>query len=340
MISVKSRQENPMKRILMLFSTAALCAVVLSGCVSTKNLLGPSSSPLKEYTLQGGGKQKVLLIPLKGVISDERREGFFTSEPSMVEEVAAHLRKAREDRQIMAVVFAIDSPGGTVTASEVLYEEITAFKEQTGKIIVASMGSVAASGGYYVALPVDHIVAHPTTVTGSIGVVFIQPKIGGLMDKIGLSVEVNKSGELKDMGSPFRQSTDEERRIMQDLTDSLARRFLDRVKERRKLGDEALENVSSARVYLADDALALGLVDSVGSLNAAIDKAKGLAGLPPAARVVVYRRSGNPDDTIYNSAAAYRGAGVTAPVQIDIAGPFSALETGFYYLWVPGGTHR
>ena len=329
-----------MKRTLLLLLTAALSLVALSGCVSTKNLLGPSSSPLREYTLQGEGKQKVLLIPLKGVISEERMDGVFRSEPSMLEEVAALLRKAREDRQVMAVVFRIDSPGGTVTASEILYEEIASFKEQTGTIVVASMDSVAASGGYYVALPADHIVAHPTTVTGSIGVVFIQPKFGGLMDKVGLSVEVNKSGELKDMGSPFRQSTDEERRIMQDMTDRLARRFLDRVKERRNLSDEALENVSSARVYLADDALALGLVDSVGSLNEAIDRAKSLAGLPPSAKVVVYRRSGNPDDTIYNMATVYRGAGGKVPLQIDIAGPFSALKTGFYYLWVPGGTHR
>jgi protease-4 len=326
-----------MKRVLML---CALCAslAAAAGCVSTRGIFEPEASPLKEYTLQGSGKTKVLLVPVEGIISDERSGGLFMSGPSMLQEIVSQLRKAARDEAVRAVVLKIDSPGGTVTASDLLYEEIREFRERTGVKVVVAMMSVAASGGYYVALPADHIVAHPTTVTGSIGVLFVQPKVAGLMDKIGVEVEVSKSGEMKDMGSPYRQSTGEETRIMQDLTEKLGKRFTDLVAEHRKLDVDRLEDAASARVYLGGDALDLGLVDSLGSPKDAIAKAKELASIPRDSRVIVYRRKSYADDNLYNTAVSTHQPGKGALVDFGLPDPLLRLRAGFYYLWIPGSS--
>ncbi|MEZ4578329.1 MAG: S49 family peptidase [Desulfobacterales bacterium] len=128
--------------------------------------------------------------------------------------------------------------------------------------------NIAASGGYYVALPADFIMAHPTSVTGSVGVIFLQPKFYELMDKIGVGVAANTSGENKDMGSPFRKTSDAEQTIFQDLTDALGQRFLDLVVAHRNIDAEALADVRTARIYLADDALKPGLIDGIGYIDA------------------------------------------------------------------------
>jgi protease-4 len=313
-----------------------LVTVIMFGCASPRNFLEPESNPLKEQTLQGTGSDKVLLIPLKGFISDERQQSFLRSEPSMVQEVVSHLRKAAQDSHVRAVVLKIDSPGGTVTASDILYHEILSFKEQTGARIVVTMMNVTASGGYYISLPADHIVAHPTTITGSVGVLFIQPKVTGLLDKIGVDFEVSKSGDKKDMGSPLRQSTLEEQGIMQDLTDTLGQRFLDLVVKHRKLSEDKIAEVASGRVYLANEALRLGLIDRIGYLEDALMEAKNLAGLPKSARVVVYRRASYPDDNLYNTATVQQVGGSAPLIHIALPDSIQQLQTGFYYLWAPG----
>lgn len=309
---------------------------ILTGCASSRSYLEPESNPLKEHTLQGTGNDKVLLIPITGFISDERRQKFVRTEPSVVQEVVSHLRKAESDPRVKAVVLKIDSPGGTVTASDILYNEIVAFKKRTGSWVVVIMMNVAASGGYYISLPADHIAAHPTSITGSIGVLFIQPKFTGLMDKIGVTFDVSKSGDKKDMGSPLRQSTEEEQQIMQDLTAQLGQRFLDLVAEHRKLGGSQLKDVASGRVYLADEALTLGLVDSVGYLDDALDEARKLADLSQTAKVVVYRRTSYPDDNLYNTATVEQSGQGFQLIHIGLLESIPYLKTGFYYLWAPG----
>ena len=162
------------------------------------------------------------------------------------------------------MLLEINSPGGSTTASDILYHEIQRFKETTNVKVVAAFMDVAASGGYYLALPSDLIVAHPTAVTGSIGVVMVTPKVAGLMDKIGVAVEVNKSGSEKDMGSPFRASTPEEQRILQELIAGLGARFLSLVAKHRGMDSAALAGISTARVYSSEEALGLKLVDRIG----------------------------------------------------------------------------
>ena len=307
--------------------------LAITGCQAPKIRLFPSQAdPLKEFTLEGKDKEKILVIQVRGIISNAPREGFVRTKPSMVQEVVSQLRLAEKDDNVKAVILKIDSPGGSVTASDILYNEIIGYKNRTkAKVLVAMMG-VAASGAYYISLPADYIQAHPTTITGSIGVIFARPKVTGLMQKIGVDVEVNKSGADKDMGSPFRPTSAEEKKIFQDLTDRLGIRFVDLVARHRKLPPEAVAKISSARVYLANEAVELGLVDEVGYLEDAVSQAKELAGLAENARVIVYRRTEYPDDNIYNTSTRY-GDGKLSLISMELPGALSQVQTGFFYMW-------
>ena len=199
------------------------------------------------------------------------------------------------------------------------------------------MMGVAASGGYYVALPADLILAHPTTITGSIGVVFLRPNVSGLMNKICVEVDASKSGKNKDMGSPFRKATREEEQIVQNLIDEFAGRFMSLTMNHRKLSDQARENVASARVFIAADALNLGLVDRIGYLDDAIRDAAKLAGLPDDAKVVVYRRTEYPNDNLYNtSSTGKQGLPEINLIDLGLGDSVTPLRNGFYYLWMPG----
>ena len=311
----------------------SLIVLLTIGCTAPKIRLFPSQAdPLREFTLEGKAREKVLVIPIRGIITDAPREGFVHTRPSMVQEVVSQLRLAEDDKKVKAVILKIDSPGGSVTASDVLYKEILAYKERTGNKVVVAMMSVAASGAYYISLPADYILAHPTTLTGSIGVIFIRPKVTGLMHKIGVAVEVNKSGKNKDMGSPFRPTSAEEEEILQELVQRLGIRFVDLVAKHRKLNPEMMADISTARVYLANEAIELGLIDEIGYLNDAVSQAKKLAGLPDNAKLVVYRRTEYPNDNLYNTATRF-GNGNLSLISVDFLSAFSQFSTGFYYLW-------
>ncbi|MGD8211064.1 MAG: S49 family peptidase, partial [Desulfobacterales bacterium] len=153
------------KIVLFAFAITLLLSI---GCTAPKIRLFPSQAdPLQEFTLEGEAQHKILVIPVRGIISNATREGFIRTRPSMVQEVVSQLRLAEKDKNIKAVIFKIDSPGGSVTASDILYNEITSFKKRTGAKVVVAMMGLTASGGYYISLPADYILAHPTTITGS-----------------------------------------------------------------------------------------------------------------------------------------------------------------------------
>jgi protease-4 len=310
--------------------------IILSGCGAPQvKLFSDASDPLKESVLQGTEKGKVLVVSLEGVISTRPKEGTLRTMPGMVQEVVAQLRMAEKDKEIKCLLLKVDSPGGTAAASDILYNELLRFKELTQAKIVVSMMDIAASGGYYVSLPADVIFAHPTTITGSIGVVFMRPNITELIDKIGLAMDVSKSGKNKDMGSPFRQPTEEETRILQDLTDNLADRFLKLVAKHRGLGAPVLAEISSARVYLAKEAKALGLIDRIGYLDEALAEAIHISGLPEKAKVVVYRRTPFPNDNLYNSLTTQSNVQIKSLLDLGIQTTASRLTPGFYYVWTP-----
>lgn len=309
---------------------------LLQGCFAPQiRMFADSTDPYKEFTLEGTQIPKVLVLQANGQIDEGPSRGLLRDRPGMVPDIVSQLRRAEKDKDIAAVVLKINSPGGTVTASDVLYHELKTFKEKTGVKLVAVFMGVAASGGYYIALPADRIVAHPTTITGSVGVIFLQPKVEGLMEKLGVGVDVSKSGNKKDMGSPFRASTEEEARLLQDLTDQLGSRFVDLLTQHRQISPEALAEIRTARIFLADEARKLGMVDSIGYVEDAIQSAKTLAGLPDDARVVVYRREKFPDDTVYNSAGTTTGSAEPDLIHIELPGSIGELSSGFFYIWPP-----
>jgi len=325
------------KRLFFFFFLLITLPGWLVGCVGVKvSLETDSKSTLKEYTLQGKEPGKLLIIPVSGVITDNPRKGLLPKRAGTIQDIVSKLKMAETDSDIKALLLVINSPGGTVTSSDILYHEIQAFKQRTGKKIISLFMDVAASGAYYLALPSDLIVAHPTTITGSIGVIFVNPKISGTMEKLGMAVEVSKSGSEKDMGSPFRPSTPEERKMFQDLTDTLGKKFLSLVAQHRPMDQAALEAVASARIFLAEEALSLKLIDRIGYLDDAITEAKALAGLSPESKVVIYRRSEYPNDSPYNTAASLAAESSRTALEINLPEVIPDLTPGFYFLWMPG----
>jgi protease IV len=313
--------------------------LVCSGCIKPKITLFPDATePLQEFTLQGVGSEKILIVPINGVITDSQKDSAFHRKPSMVQEVVSQLKKAEKDKDIKAVILKIDSPGGSVTASDLLYHEVSRFKERSKATLVVVMMDVAASGGYYIALPADLIFAHPTTITGSIGVVFLRPNVSGLLGKVGVEMDIDKSGRNKDMGSPFRKATAEEQRIMQNLIADLADRFIGLVINHRRLSGEARADISTARIYSAGDALRLGLVDQIGYLDEAIEKTTKIAGLPENPKVIVFRRTEYPDDNLYNAYSSRPGMPSINLLDLGLADSLPPFRSGYYYLWLPGQT--
>jgi len=324
-----------MKRIgtMLVFLTAVCC---LTSCAGPQvKLFSDASDPLKESRLQGTDKGKVLIISLRGVISTSPDDRMLRTMPSMLQEVVSQLHLAEKDPEIKCLLLKVDSPGGTATASDILYHEIMAFKQRTKAKVVVCMMDMAASGGYYVSLPADLIYAHPTTITGSVGVVFMRPNVTELIDKIGVTIRVNKSGANKDMGSPFRKATTQEEQILQGVTDGLANQFLNRVEKHRNLSKNTLAAISSARVYLAAEAKELGLIDRIGYLDEALAEAIHIAGLPEKAKVVVYRRTVFPNDNLYNPLTTGSHPPSKPMVDVGIPDPTLQLSPGFYYIWTP-----
>lgn len=312
-----------------------LMILVLNACAAPKVTLFPDSrDALQEFSLEGSGVDKVLMIPVNGLISHRSEAGLLRQTPSMVQEIVAHLTKAEKDEHVKAVLLKIDSPGGSTTASDLIYHEILSFKQRTKKPVIAAMMNVAASGGYYIALPADAIIAHPTTVTGSIGVIFMRPSVIGFSQKIGINMEVNKSGINKDMGSPFREQSKAEKEIFQTVTNQLGQRFISLMVKHRKISPESEKEISTARIFLADRALKLGMIDKIGYLSDALIQTKKMAKIDPNAKVVVYRRSEFKNDNIYNIATSHSTSGPNlTQLNLPLSKAFS--ETGFYYLWLP-----
>ncbi len=316
-----------------LLGIALLASFVMTGCISMKvNLMEDYTDPLKEFTLEGNGQNKVLVIPINGFISDQEQEAMMRKKPSLVKEVVSQIKKAEKDPDVKAIVLKVNSPGGTVTGSDILYHELTKLKRNRGIPLVASMMDITTSGGYYISLPADHIVAHQTTITGSVGVVFMRPKLQGLMDKIGVSVETTQSGKDKDMGSPFRPTTEREMKSFQVIIDEMADLFESKVRKHRKINSNAIDEIMTAKIFTARQALELGMIDQIGFTDDAIDKAKMMAGLESDARVVMYRRLEFADDNIYNNLTARSGSG-TPLIDLKPLSTFSNIKAGFYYTW-------
>ena len=313
-----------------------LAPLLASGCVFISGDVNPFSrrpQPLEERVVSGSGRKKILLMDISGVISSDERSdalGLRTSE-STVARVQAELQMAAGDDNIAAIVLRINSPGGTVTGSDIIYDSLLRFKAAYDVPILVQMLDVAASGGYYAALAADEIVASPTTVTGSIGVIFTSISLEGLMDKVGVRNQTVASGKMKDIGSPLRTMTPAERQVLESLIGDLQQRFVSLVRERRPhLTDQMNADMVDGRVFSAQQALAGGLVDNIGYLDGTIERAKLLAGLREAT-VVRYRRSDESGETIYSRASV-------GPPQVNLLNlNFESMPhtPNFLYLWSP-----
>jgi protease-4 len=212
-----------------------------------------------------------------------RIEGTISSSPSFPggadpDEILPLLKKAREDPNIKAVIIRINSPGGQAGASQEIYREIMRVRE-AGKPVVASLGDIATSGGYYVASAADKIVAEPGTLTGSIGAILIVPQLEELLEKYGIRFVIVKAGKFKDITSPFREITPQEKELLQRMLDDIHEQFIQDVAGGRGLDVEKVREIADGRILTGKQAKELGLVDEFGNSNDAVDLAAELAGI-------------------------------------------------------------
>ena len=228
---------------------------------------------------------KIVVIPLSGTITTA---GSLLSPGSTITPglVRDYLTRAEKDTAVKAIVLRIESPGGEIAPSQEILWEIERVKEI--KTIVVSMGGTAASGGYYISTKADKIVALPTTMTGSIGVISQVMNVEGLLEKLGIQVETFKGGKYKDMYRGFREMTPEEEEIMQGMIDEYYEQFIDVVAEGRGLSKDEVRNLATGQIYTGTEAKELGLVDALGGLDTATELAMELAGIE-AARVEYYQ---------------------------------------------------
>lgn len=228
-------------------------------------------------TVFSGGEVAVLVI--EGPIFDSSK-------------VLRKIESMRNDKSVKAVVVRIDSPGGAVAPSQEIFGELKKLKND--KKIVVSMGTVAASGGYYIALAADKIIASKGTITGSIGVIMKSMSVAQLVKWARLESRVVKSGKFKDSGSPFRPISEDEKIYFQGLIDNMYEQFVGDVASERHMPLEKLKTLADGRVYTGEQALNLGLIDGLGNLYDALDEAKKMAGLPQSARVIWPNEFDNP----------------------------------------------
>jgi len=218
----------------------------------------------------GRGEPQVVRIPVRGVIVREVSAGFFaTMDP--VDNILRQIRAAGADPQIRAIILEIDSPGGEVTACDEIYHELMLFKKSDpGRVVVAILGDLAASGGYYVACAADRIIAQPTTITGSIGVLISSLNFRGLGDKLGIQDVTVKSGANKDLFNPLQEMTPEQRELIQGIVDTIYRRFVGLVAQSRKRTEAEIRPLADGRIFTATTALEAGLVDELGYWREAV----------------------------------------------------------------------
>ncbi len=237
----------------------AFMIIAVIGLVFLVSLMGSDN----EFAYRSD--QRIGVVEVNGIITDSG---------NVVDRVIQY----REDDSVKVIVLRVNSPGGVVAPTQEIYDELRKTRDG-GKTIIATMGSVAASGGYYIACAADSIFANPGTLTGSIGVIFEVPNAEGLFDKIGIDWQVIKSGDHKDVGSPARQLTSEERGFMQAIVDDTYNQFVDVVAGNRPLTKDEVLEVADGQVFTGNQAISLGLVDRLGTYQDAIALAGRLAGI-------------------------------------------------------------
>ena len=324
-----------MKRSL-LFAPILLLAGCFNGLLLTPTNTG---GPLEETVITDAKHclclNKVAIIDVDGMILNARGSALLGCGENPVSLFRERLDAAADDCRVKAVVLRINSPGGAVTASDIMYQDLLHFREKTGKPVVACMMDVAASGAYYLAMASDKIYAHPSTVTGSIGVIMSLYNATGLFAKLGVSTNPIKSGPNNDLGNPGRPMTDEERGILQGMVNSFYDQFVQVVVKGRGLPEDRVRALADGRVYTGVDACKLHLVDEVGYLEDAINDAMARACIKDAT-IIAYDRCDGCRGSIY---AGIPKIPSEISVKLDVPGLSGHPSAAFMYLWEPGVAH-
>lgn len=326
---------------------SALMAFTFSGC--SINVGMRKSDKLKEVVVsQKDGEDKILLLGVDGMVSFESHGSFLQKEPGMVAQLREQLELARGDEQVKAVLVRINSTGGTLAATQMVYDEIQQFRKDTGKYVLALYLEVAASGALYLSMASDRIMAYPSALTGSLGVLFVSPNFQELGRKIGIEYRVVKSGPKKDMGTPFRNWPPEEQKMLEALAAGYNEQFKQAVFDNRKtrgMTQAEFEVLTDARIVSAEQALKLHLIDELGNMKSAIAHLEKKFNRGRM-KVIAYTRYPDEVKTLYSRtygvAAELRGplaSGRADQVVESVAravlpaGAGQGLEKGFYYLW-------
>lgn len=292
---------------------------------------GPLGVSVIEASPGGDGSRRVAVIDVDGLILNQNAEGLYDSGENPVSGFREKLEAAASDPGVAAVVLRIHSPGGGVTACDILASELDRFKAATGKPIVACLMDVATSGAYYLAVGADRIIAHPTTLTGGVGAIFNHVNLEDAMAQLNVTVDPVKAGPLIDMGNVTKPLDDDARALLDEMADGFHQRFLARIAERRPaIGEENLKTLADGRVVTGDRALAMNLVDQLGYLPDAIGEARRLAGAP-GAEAILYHREAAPARSLY--AIAPKPPRVADALPFSYPGLDRAKLPAFLYLW-------
>ncbi|MBT7521961.1 MAG: signal peptide peptidase SppA [Nitrospina sp.] len=295
--------------------------------------VSPQIESFEEIVVEeGSAVEKILLIDIDGPISNRPKKTLvgFRSDTGMVDRIREILKKAEKDKNIKGILLRVNSPGGTVTSSDIIYHEIKSFKERFKVKVYVSVIDVAASGGYYVALAGDRIMVHPTSLVGSIGVLALKLNLESLMDKVGVEWEVVKSSKKKDFMSPFRPLTKEERVLFQETIDRYYDRFVDLVVLNRDgLDVKKVRALADGRVYNARQALNNHLVDSIGYLKDLVELTKKELDQPDL-KVVTYSRPREYKSNYYSSMGSTPKINL---INLDLGFDWNQISPQFLFLW-------
>ena len=324
----------------------AIC-LGLMGCGPTTFVVGISPGDQKMASTvvrqsEGRTRNRVAIIDVSGMIVNARSAGLLSAGENPVSTFREQLDKAERDDRIKAIIVRLNTPGGAVTASDAMYRDVKTFGQRSGKPVVMLMMDVAASGGYYLACGGDEIIAYPSTVTGSIGVIIQTISLQPALSSIGIQTEALTSGPNKDAGSPFTTMTPGHRAVLQGIVDEMYADFRGIVRQNRpSIPEELFDEITDGRVVTGRHALEVGLVDALGDLDDAFDRAKALSGITDADLVVYHR----PLEYVGSPYAAAPGApAAQSPgqtqinmLQLNLGGSLGGLNapSGFYYLWQP-----
>jgi protease-4 len=323
----------------MKFTKGFICllCLILAGCAYIKIPVYHSLQPFEEKVLEGKGEKKVLLLDISGVISEEKKSAGLglAQKTSLIDCFKEELHTAEADSAVVGAIIRINSPGGSVTATDIIHHELMTYKKESNVRIVACLTGIATSGAYYIASAADEIIAHPTSITGGIGVIAMKFTIEKLLSKIGIEEETIKSADKKDLWSPFRPSTPEEQMIMQGIIDAFHERFVHVVHEGRRpqLTKEEIERLADGRIFTADQALDAKLVDRIGYLDDAVEGMKASLNLKDA-KVVAYHRPGSYKGTIYSGVPEVSQNEINLiAIDTGVLDPLTGIR--FMYLWRP-----